>query len=261
MAMSPAELNELKRKLSLPSFPRSARYDPLWLLDNLMGPNVLWLAESLVEVMDLKPGMRVLDMGCGKAVSSIFLAREFDVEVYAVDLWIPASDNWQRVKEAGVGSRVVPIHAEAHALPFADGFFDAAVSLDAYHYFGTDDLYTSYFTRFLRADAQVGMVCPGLTQEFSSEGLPAHLEPYWEADFFSFHSPGWWKSHWERSGCLRVERADLVDHGADLWLHWLQVCTEARYPSSRQEADMLRADGGRTLGFTRVVARKEPPSA
>ncbi len=42
-----------------------------------MGPNVLWLTEALSQVMELKRGMRVLDMGCGKAVSSIFLAREF----------------------------------------------------------------------------------------------------------------------------------------------------------------------------------------
>ena len=59
-------------------FPRSAKYDPDWALENMMGPNVLWLTESL---------------------------------------------------------------AEAHDLPFSDGFFDAMISVDAYHYFGTDDLY------------------------------------------------------------------------------------------------------------------------
>ena len=59
-------------------FPRSAKYDRDWALENMMGPNVLWLTESL---------------------------------------------------------------AEAHDLPFSDGFFDAMISVDAYHYFGTDDLY------------------------------------------------------------------------------------------------------------------------
>lgn len=51
-----------------------------------MGPNVLWLAEALSQMMDLRPGMRVLDMGCGKAISSIFLAKEFGLEVWATDL-------------------------------------------------------------------------------------------------------------------------------------------------------------------------------
>ena len=60
----------------LPSdqFPRAAAYDLEWVLENQMGPNVLWLTESLTQVMALKPGMRVLDIGCGRAISSTFLA-------------------------------------------------------------------------------------------------------------------------------------------------------------------------------------------
>lgn len=87
---------ELTEALRIRQFPRSARYDPEWVIANLMGPNVLWLTESLTQVMDLEPGMRVLDMGCGKAASSIFLAKEFGVHVWAADLWIEASDNLER---------------------------------------------------------------------------------------------------------------------------------------------------------------------
>ena len=58
-----------------------------------MGPHVLWLAESLSEVFEFKPGMRVLDLGCGRAVSSIFLAQEFGVTVWAADYWIKPSEN------------------------------------------------------------------------------------------------------------------------------------------------------------------------
>ena len=81
-----------------------------------MGPNVLWLTEWLCEKMELKPGMRVLDMGCGKALSSIFLAKEYGAQVWANDLWIPAAENWQRIKEAGLENQIFPVHAEAHAL-------------------------------------------------------------------------------------------------------------------------------------------------
>jgi cyclopropane fatty-acyl-phospholipid synthase-like methyltransferase len=66
----------------------------------------------------------VLDLGCGRAVSSIFLVREIGLQVWATDRWIPASDNWQRISAAGLQDRVFPIHADAHSLPFADGFFD-----------------------------------------------------------------------------------------------------------------------------------------
>ncbi|MEZ5227484.1 MAG: hypothetical protein R2710_12635 [Acidimicrobiales bacterium] len=46
-----------------------------------MGPNALWLTEALTEVMTIEPGMKVLDLGCGKAMSSIFLAKEFGAQV------------------------------------------------------------------------------------------------------------------------------------------------------------------------------------
>jgi len=109
-----------------------------WVVENEMGPNALWLTESLCQVMPLEMGMRVLDLGCGTAMSSIFLAREFDVQVWAADLWVQPTDNLDRIREADLEDVVFPIRAEAHDLPFADGYFDAVVSIDAYHYFGTD---------------------------------------------------------------------------------------------------------------------------
>ena len=86
--------------LRLERFPLSSKYDPEWVLENEMGPSALWLTEWLCEGMDIRPGMRVLDMGCGKVMSSIFLAKEFGAEVWAIDLWISATDNWRRVREA-----------------------------------------------------------------------------------------------------------------------------------------------------------------
>lgn len=252
-ANRPVSDAELRAQMSLPAYPRSAKYEPRWVLDNLMGPNVLWLTEALAEVMEFAPGMRVLDMGCGKAVSSIFLAKEFDLEVWATDLWIAAADNWERVREAGVERQVFPIHAESHQLPFAYEFFDSAVSLDAYHYFGTDDLYLAYFAKFVKPGGKIGIVVPGFVQEF--ESVPEHLAPYWEPAYWSFHSSAWWRRHWERSGAVDVEVADLVPDGADLWLRWLEVCEANGYPYDERELAMLREDGGRALGFTRVVAR------
>src|SRR5215210_2761229 len=167
------EKGKLGEIFAVEEYPRSTQYEADWVLENLMGPNVLWLTEALSQVMDFTPGMRILDMGCGKAVSSIFLAKEFGAQVWATDLWINASENWERVCSAGGENYVYPIHAEAHELPFAEGFFDAMVSMDAYHYFGTDDLYTSYFSRFVKPGGEIGIVVPGVREEFDGK-LPEH---------------------------------------------------------------------------------------
>src|ERR1043166_8547253 len=117
-------------------FPRSSQYHPEWVLANASGgANSLWLMEWLTTAMHLQPGMRVLDLGCGRASSSIFLRREFGVQVWATDLWFRASENMQRIRDAGVEDGVFPIHADARSLPFAPDFFDAVVCIDSYFYY------------------------------------------------------------------------------------------------------------------------------
>ncbi|HET8841140.1 MAG TPA: class I SAM-dependent methyltransferase [Ktedonobacteraceae bacterium] len=246
---------ELTALLTREDFPRSASYDPVWMLENLMGPNAVWLAESLSQVMALQANTRVLDLGCGKATSSIFLAREFQLQVWATDLWVQASDNWQRICTANLQNQVFPIYSEAHTLPFAHGFFDALLSFDAYHYFGTDELYLGYVSRFVRPGGSLGIVVPSVLSELNGE-IPAHLTEYWQWDWWSFHSPQWWQQHWNKTGLVEVERADIIPDGWKHWMTWLQVCQDAGFPSSPEELEMLQADAGRTFGFTRMVARK-----
>jgi SAM-dependent methyltransferase len=112
-------------------FPRSSAYNPEWIVASVSGGACsLWLVEWLTSALDLRPGMRVLDLGCGRAASSVFLHREFGVQVWATDLWFNASETLQRVRDAGVEDGVFPIHAEARSLPFATEFFDVIVSID-----------------------------------------------------------------------------------------------------------------------------------
>jgi cyclopropane fatty-acyl-phospholipid synthase-like methyltransferase len=68
------------RALGNARFPHSNSYDPKWILDNQMGLNPLWLTERVCEKMPLAPGMHLLDLGCGKGLSNIFLVKEYDVQ-------------------------------------------------------------------------------------------------------------------------------------------------------------------------------------
>ena len=154
------------KRLVSERFPRSSKYHPEWVIASVSGgANSLWLTEWLAAALDLRPGMRVLDLGCGRAASSIFLRREFGVQVWATDLWFSASENIQRIRDAGVEDGVFPIHADARSLPFAADFFDAIVCIDSFIYYGTDDLYLNYLARFVKPGGQVGIAGAGLMQE------------------------------------------------------------------------------------------------
>ncbi len=257
------DMNPVPRMPLADRYPLSAQYGLRWAAENAMGPNALWLMEWLCRGMDLKPGMRVLDMGCGKAMTSIFLAKEFGVQVWANDLWIPATDNWERIRATGVEDKVFPIHAEAHALPYAAGFFDAIVCVDAYHYFGTDDLYQQYILSFLKPGGQMGFVVPATMQEVD-ENVPDHLEKtgFWDRkECFSLHTLEYWRRLWSQTRLAKIETADTLEDGWREWLVWYETWeAHARdtLPSPdwlTGEMEGLRQDQGRYIGFVRLIAR------
>jgi len=239
-------------RLASERFPRSSRYNPEWVIASASGgANSLWLTEWLAEGLDLRPGMRVLDLGCGRAASSIFLRREFGVQVRATDLWFSASENLQRIRDAGVEDGVFPIHADARSLPFAAEFFDAIVCIDSFFYYGTDDLYLNYLARFVKPGGPVGIAGAGLMREIEGS-IPEHLREWWTQDLWCLHSAAWWRRHWERTDIMYIELADTSPDGWRLWLAWQQAVA----PNNTVEIKALEADRGSYLGYVRVIGRR-----
>lgn len=238
-------------------FPRSHTYNLEWVREGGMGSHPLWIAEWLSQRLDLRPGMRVLDLGCGKAKSSIFLAREFGVEVWATDLWVSPRENYERIRDAGLltpasnGGRVIPLHANAHKLPYAAEFFDVITGHDCYSYFGTDDLYLNYLVQFVKPGGQVGIAGAGLAQEIRST-VPEHLRPMWTQDFWCLHSADWWRHHWGRTGLVDVELADAMPDAWQVWSHWQRKNT----PDNTVEIDAVVEDAGRYLTYIRTISRR-----
>lgn len=235
-------------------FPKSAKYDPKWLKANMMGPNAAFLLERLSNNMDLKPGMRVLDLGCGRGITSVFLAKEFGVQVWATDLWISAYDNFKRFIEAGVSDSVYPIHAEAHELPYADEFFDAVISIDAYHYFGAEKEYLDkHCAKLLKPNGQIGIVVPGLTSELEKGEVPKGLEEYWEEDFNTFHCLDWWEAHWNEGQHIEVEYSENMTDGKKIWYD--SIWQQGEYGSDF-DRKFLKADKAEQLTMIMMVGKK-----
>jgi SAM-dependent methyltransferase len=216
-------------------FYRSARYDQAWMFDNSMGPNPLWLVEWLTQDMKITPEMVVLDMGCGKALTSIFLAKEYGCSVFANDLWISAEENLSRITKHTLQRRIFPIHAEAHALPYAKEFFDAIVCIDSYQYYGTDDMYLANFSKLVKPGGQIGIVVPGWSTEIKGK---KHFWPegFGLDEYPCFHTAAWWSEHLGESGLVQVEKCDYLPEGKKVWMDSAQ----AMYETKR----ILRAEDG-----------------
>lgn len=254
----PIDHKRLQELLTRDEFPLSTKYDPQWIIDNQMGPNALWLTEWLCRDMEFHSEMRILDLGCGRGLSSVFLAKEYGVQVWATDLWTTATDNFKRIQEAGVSDQVFPIHADARDLPYAEEFFDAIVCVDAYIYFGTDDLYLDYLHKFVKPGGQIGIVVPGFMQEPDGP-LPEHLIPFWAQECWTWHTPKWWERHWDRTGLVLIELAEAMPNGYSVWLQWERARIAAGDDSESLKTDIkvLETDGGKFMGFTRIIARRK----
>jgi SAM-dependent methyltransferase len=257
-----------KRKvevIKMKKYPKTAKYDQNWIADNWMGPNPLWLLEELMEHLDFHPGMKVLDMGCGKGLTSVFLAKEYGVTVFANDLWISATDNLRRFEAAGVADKVFPIHAEAHALPYANEFFDAAVSIDSYHYYGACEHYfPCIYSKLVKPGGQFGMVAPGYTREFENGHPPTiaafiaeQREEYgadWGDDMFTFHSNEWWRKLWAKSGLVDITACYDIADTKEIWAPFAMGEQDFGGPS---DVDFLNADTGDDVALIVMAARKK----
>lgn len=241
-------------------YPRASTYDPAWLVGLDMGPNPLWLLEDLANDLDLRPGMRVLDLGSGKGATSVFLAREYGVHVVAADWWIGADEAATVFSDAGVSGQVEAVHAEAHVLPFEAESFDAIVSIDAFEYFGTADGYLPYLTRFLRPGGQLGMATPGMTHEVRELGaIPAHIKSLFGWEAIAWHTAEWWRFQWEVTELVTVTSARLQKDGWLDWYLWAQACAEQSLEGPRPLTpviELLAADRGELLTFALVTARR-----
>ena len=237
------------------AFPRSNNYDPMWIFDNEMGPNPLWLTEFLVQAFDLKPGMRVLDLGCGRGITSVFLAKEFGVQVYAVDLWENADKKWEQAKAHNLEHLIVPIHGDARNLPFAEGFFDAILCVDSYIYYGTDDDSLKNITHFLRPEGKIGMIVPGFMSDVS-DGVPDYLTKFLGDELWTWKTLPWWKSLWEKDDIVSVDVADKMPNGCASWLSWNEALLSVGKNHHPDEIEIYRNDNGKYMGFIRLVGTK-----
>lgn len=242
-------------------YPRASKYDPAWVLSLDMGPHPLWQLEDLLPNLALRPGMRVLDLGAGRGATSVFLVKECDVDVVALDLWIPSERAAAVHEAAGVAHRVTAVQGDIRTMTFPDGHdreFDAIVSIDAFEYFGTDVHLLPSLLRLLRPGGRIAMSTPALRREPYEVGIPAFVEAVvgWEAA--AWHTPDWWVRHWKLTGLVDNVQRQWQTGGRDDWLLWAHAVREAGGNARNSPMiAMLEADTTEQLGFALVSAHKQ----
>lgn len=214
-----------------------------------MGPNSMMILEELTKNLPLKKGMRVLDLGCGRGLTSIFLAKEFDLEVYAVDLWTSPTENYQRFRKMGVENNIIPLCFDASTMPFANDYFDAVISVDSYHYFGNKDSYfEEHIAPILKKDGIVAIAFPSIKEDYDFDNIPNEMKPFWDEEaFYMWRSTNWWTNIFKRH--LNGFEVKELHCFKDAWEDWLSLDNEYAIA----DRAMMKADSGKYMNIISIT--------
>jgi SAM-dependent methyltransferase len=141
------------------------------------------LADRLVAHYGLKPGDRILDVGCGKG----FLLYEFTRSLPGVAV---AGLDISSYALAHAKPEIAPFlrQGDAASLPFADGEFDFVVSLGTLHNLPLERVVTAF--------REIERVGKGARKYVMVESFRTLREKvnllYWQLTCESFHSPEGW---------------------------------------------------------------------
>lgn len=234
---------------------KSAKYDTPELQAKIMGPNPLKLEEELLINHKIPDGAVVCDLGSGSGLTSVFLAKEYGFTVYAADLWSDPEENRAFFDKMGIErSRIIPVKADATALPFEKEFFDAVVTTDSYNYFGRDESYLDEkLLPFVKRGGYIYIAIPGMKKD-CHQNLPKELLLSWTPEQLDYmRDVDYWRNTVGKSEDSEIIEISEMESNEEVWADWLKQDNEYAIGDRKS----MEAGGGKYLNFIKIVLRKK----
>ena len=92
-------------------------------------PGGMDLTRRTADLASLKPGLKILDVSCGRGTQSIFYAKEYGVEVTGLDISAEMVQSaMKNAKDKNVGNLTSFKLGDSQELPFDDNSFDVVIN-------------------------------------------------------------------------------------------------------------------------------------
>lgn len=221
----------------------------------MMGPNPIKLEEELLLHHKISKGATVMDLGCGRGLTSIFLAKEYGFRVFATDLWGNPTENKKFFEEVGLNSeQIIPIYGDATKLPFAEEFFDAVVCTDSYNYFGRDTEYLSKkLLPFVKHGGYIYIAIPGMKED-CHDNLPKELLLSWTQEQLDYiHDQFYWKEMICKTEGIEIISIHELEGNEECWKDWLECDNEYAIGDRKT----MEAGGGKYLNFIAIILKRK----
>ena len=236
-------------------YVRSEKYNTPELQKKIMGPNPVKLEEELLLRHEIPSGSVVCDLGSGQGLTSVFLAREYGFTVYAADLWSDPAENRRFFDSMGLDrERIIPVKADAQALPFEREQFDAVVCVDSYNYFGRDPGYLdSRLLPFVKSGGYIYIAVPGMKKDLHGD-LPEVLLLSWTPEQLDYiHDISYWTDIVSQCRGAEIVSISEMESNEEVWADWLKQDNEYAVGDRKT----MEAGGGKYLNFISIILRKK----
>ena len=121
----------------------------------VVGTTLQIVGEELCEALDIRSGQQVLDVAAGNGNASLAAARRW-CEVTATD-YVPSLLERARERAAAERLHIEFREADAEALPFADGSYDAVVSIFGVMFTPDQERAAAELLRVCRRGGKIGL--------------------------------------------------------------------------------------------------------
>ena len=220
---------------------------------NMMGPNAMRLSEEMASYLNIEQNMRVLDLGCGRGLSTLLLIQKYAATVFAADLWISPTENYALFQTVGIDDKAVPISVDATVgLPFANDYFDVLFSVDSYHYFGDTPEMLPSLIPLVKKGGYIAVAVPGLKKEFGKD-VPDEMRPFWNDEMErTLHSLDWWRDLWSKADGIEIIECREMNCCKLAWEEWLV----SPNPYAVDDREMMKAENGKYFNFVQLIAKR-----
>lgn len=234
-------------------YPKSDKYTKYYA--KIMGPNPLKLLEELMGDVNIKENAVVGDLGSGEGLTSLFLAKEYNLRVYALDLWSNPNDNQAFFKDAGLNKdQITAVKCDATSINFPKEFFDHIISIDSYNYFGRDPLYLDdKLLPFIKKGGLVLVVIPGVKYDIH-QNIPQELLLSWNKEQLDYMQDiNYWKNIISQSKDAEIISISEAKINQEAWDDWLKQDNEY----ARNDCKSMNAGAIKYLNFIKIILRKK----
>lgn len=236
-------------------YSRCNKYDIELVRGKIMGPNPIKLEEELLVNHRIPQGAIVMDLGSGQGLTSVFLVKEYGFRVFAADLWSDPTENKQFFDQMGLtAEQIIPIHADANDLPFAEEFFDAVISTDSYNFFGRDPEYLGKkLLPFVKHGGYLYIAVPGMKKD-CHDNLPPELLLSWTPEQLDYiHDTAYWMNVIDQTEGVNILSIHEMESNEEVWNDWLSCDNE--YAQSDRKS--MEAGGGKYFNFVAIILQRK----